>query len=54
MRKVAGAGTPGKYNYANPNLKELLDKAIPVGCCSDSFNFILPRIDNDGNIKTAK
>jgi hypothetical protein len=26
MKKVTGVGTPGKYHYANGNLKELLDK----------------------------
>jgi hypothetical protein len=31
MRKIIGEGTPGRYNYENPNLKALLDKAIPAG-----------------------
>ncbi|KAN0083194.1 hypothetical protein V8E54_002282 [Elaphomyces granulatus] len=35
MRMVAGTGTPKQYNYANPILKKLLDKAIPENATSD-------------------
>ena len=31
MKKVYGAGTAGRYYYQNPNLKALLDAAIPEG-----------------------
>jgi hypothetical protein len=31
MKKVSGDGTAGRFYYQNPNLKALLDAAIPEG-----------------------
>ncbi|KAN0074265.1 hypothetical protein V8E54_008202 [Elaphomyces granulatus] len=31
MKKVSGAGTAGRYHYANQDLKAFLDLAIPPG-----------------------